>query len=57
MNKNEARAQEKDRKRKLKIEEIAEIKEKKRVLEAAIQSLGTDIDKYRFAAEKSLLTK
>ena len=57
MNKNEAHAQEKDRKRKLKIEEIAEVKEKKRVLEAAVESLGTDIDKYRFAAEKSLLTK
>ena len=57
MNKNEAHAQEKDRKRKLKIEEIAEVKEKKKVLEAAIESLGTDIDKYRFAAEKSLLTK
>ena len=47
MNKNEAHAQEKDRKRKLKIEEIAEVKEKKRVLEAAVESLGTDIDKYR----------
>ena len=39
MNKNEAHAQEKDRKRKLKIEETAEVKEKKRALEAAIQSL------------------
>ena len=43
MNKNEAHAQEKDRKRKLKIEEIAEVKEKKRTLEAAIQCLETDI--------------
>ena len=54
MNKNEAHAQEKDRKRKLKVEEIAEVKEKKRALE-------TDIEKYSFAAEKesnlTLLTK
>ena len=61
MNKNEAHAQEKDRKRKLKIEEIAEVKEKKRALEAAIQSLETDTEKYSFAAEKesnlTLLTK
>ena len=52
MNKNEVRSQEKNRKRKLKIEEIAEAKEKKRVLERAIQSLETDIKKYSFAAEK-----
>ena len=61
MNKNEVHAQEKDRKRKLKIEEIAEVKEKKRAREAAIQSLETDIEKYSFAAEKesnlTLLTK
>ena len=61
MNKNEVRAQEKNRKGKLKIEEIAEAKEKKRVLERAIQSLETDIKKYSFAAEKesnlALLTK
>ena len=61
MNKNEAHAQEKDLKRKLKIEEIVEVKEKKRALEAAIQSLETDIEKYSFAAEKesnlTLLTK
>ena len=49
MNKNEAHAQEKYRKRKLKIEEV---KEKNRALEAAIQSLETDIEKYSFAAEK-----
>ena len=49
MNKNEAHGQEKYRKRKLKIEEV---KEKKRALEAAIQSLETDIEKYSFAAEK-----
>ena len=35
----------KDRKRKLKIKEIAEVKEKKRALEAAIQGLETDIEK------------
>ena len=52
MNKNKANAQEKDQKRKLEIEEIAEVKEKKRALEAAIQSLETDIVKYSFAAEK-----
>ena len=61
MHKNKAHAQENDRKRKLKIEEIAEVKEKKRALEAAIQSLETDIEKYSFAAEKesnlTLLTK
>ena len=57
MNKNEADAQKKDRKRKLKIEEIGEVKEKKRAIEAAIQSLETDINKYSFAAEKILLTK
>ena len=34
MNKNEAHAQEKNRKRKLKTEEFAELKEKKRALEA-----------------------
>ena len=52
MNKNWAHGQEKDRKRKLKIEEIAEVKEKKRAVEAAIQSLETDIEKYSFATEK-----
>ena len=52
MNKNKANAQEKDQKRKLEIEEIAEVKETKRALEAAIQSLETDIVKYSFAAEK-----
>ena len=61
MNKNEAHAQEKDLKVKLKIKEIVEVKEKKRALEAAIQSLETDIEKYSFAAEKesnlTLLTK
>ena len=61
MNKNKVHAEEKDRKRKLKIEEIAEVKEKKRALEAAIQNLETDIEKYSFAAEKesnlTLLTK
>ena len=52
MNKNEAHVQKKHCKRKLKIEEIAEVKEKRRALEAAIQSLETDIEKYSFAAEK-----
>ena len=52
MNKNKVHAEEKDRKRKLKIEEIAEVKEKKRALEAAIQSLETDIEKYSFVGEK-----
>ena len=37
MNENEAHAKEKDCKRKLKIEEIAEVKEKKRALEAVVQ--------------------
>ena len=52
VNKNEAHSQEKDRRRKFKIEEIAEVKEKKRTLESAIQSLETDIEKYSFAVEK-----
>ena len=52
MNKNEAHAQEKDLKVKLKIKEIVEVKEKKRALEAAIQSLETDIEKYSFVGEK-----
>ena len=45
MNKSEAHAQKKDRKRKLKIKEISEVKEKKRALEAAIQGLETNIEK------------
>ena len=51
MNENVAHAKEKDCKRKLKIEEIAEVK-KKRALEAAIQRLETDVEKYSFAAGK-----
>ena len=52
MNKSEAHAQKKDRKRKLKIKEISEVKEKKRALEAAIQGLETNIEKQSFAAAK-----
>ena len=48
-------------KQKLKLEKIAEVKEKKRVLEAAIKSLETDIEEYSVAAEKEhnliMLTK
>ena len=45
-------SQEKSLKRKLKFEEIAEVKEKKRALEAAIKSLETDIEEYSIAAER-----
>lgn len=52
---------ERSRKRKLKLEEIAEVKEKKRALESCIESLEADIENYSLAAEKdndmSLLTK
>ena len=48
-------------KQKLKLEKIAEVKEKKRALEAAIKSLETDIEEYSVAAEKehnlTMLTK
>ena len=48
-------------KQKLKLEKIAEVKEKKRGLEAAIKSLVTDIEEYSVAAEKehnlTMLTK
>ena len=48
-------------KRSLKLEEVVEVKEKKRALEAAIKSLETDIEQYSIAAEKEnnliLLTK
>ena len=58
---NETVSLEKSRKRKLKLEEIAEVKEKKRALEGAIKSLETDIEAYSIAAEKendmTLLTK
>ena len=54
-------SQEKNLKRKLKLEEIAKVEEKKRALEAAIKSLATDIEEYSIAAEKennlTLLTK
>ena len=57
--KNEA--EEKSRKRKIKSEEIADVKEKKRALESCIESLNVDIEQYSIAAEKeadlSLLTK
>ena len=52
---------EKSLKWKLKLEEIAKVKEKKRALEAAIKSLETDIEEYSVAAEKehnlTMLTK
>ena len=48
-------------KRSLKLDEVVEVKEKKRALEAAIKSLETDIEQYSIAAEKEnnliLLTK
>ena len=51
---------EKDQKRKLKLEEIAEIKVKKRVLESCMESLESNIEKYSIYAEEksdlSLLT-
>ena len=54
-------SKEKSLKRKRNIEEIAEVKEKKRALEAAIKSLETDIEEYSIAAKKennlTLLTK
>ena len=60
-NRNTTVSQEKSLKRKLKLEEIAEVKEKKRALEAAITTLQTDIEEYSIAAEKennlTLLTK
>lgn len=53
--------EEKDRKRKRKLEEIAEVKEKKRALKTCICSLEEDIKTYSIAAEKkndmSMLTK
>ena len=48
---NAAVSQEKSLKRKLKLKEIAEVKEKK-TLEAAIKSLETDIEQYNIVAEK-----
>ena len=51
----------KDRKRKMKKDEIAQVKEKKRAVESCIESLNKDIENYSIAAEKeadlSLLTK
>ena len=51
----------KNRKQKLKTDEIAQVKEKKKALELCIESLIIDIEKYIIAAEKeadlSLLTK
>lgn len=59
--KNEVVEGENNRKRKLKMSEIADVKEKKRVLEACIKSMETDIESYSIAAEEkndlSLLTK
>ena len=59
--KNRTVSQDKSLKRKLKFEEIAEVKEKKRALEAAIKSLETDIEEYSIAARNennlTLLTK
>ena len=51
----------KDRKRKMKMEEIAIVTEKKRAVESCINSLNEDIESYSIAEEKeadlSLLTK
>ena len=51
----------KSRKRKMKMDEIAQVKEKKKAVESCIESLNIDIEKYSIAAEKesdlSLLTK
>ena len=49
-------SQEKSLKWKFNLEETAEVKEKKRALEAAIKSLETDIEEYSIAAEKENLT-
>ena len=49
-------SQEKSLKWELKLEEIAEVKEKKRALEAAIKSFVTDIEEYSIVAEKENLT-
>ena len=49
---NAAVSLEKSLKRKLKLEVIANVKEKKRALETAIKSLETDIEEYSIAAEK-----
>ena len=43
---------EKDRKRKLKMEEIATVKEKKQALEPCVKSLQVDIEKYSIEAEE-----
>ena len=43
---------ENERKRKLKLEEIADVKEKKRAIESCIKSLEGDIETYSLAAEK-----
>ena len=45
-------SKEKILKRKLKLEEIAEVKEKKRALEAAIKSFETDIEEYSLLLKK-----
>ena len=59
--KKQCKQTDKDLRRKLKGEEIAEVKEKKRALESCIQCLEKDIVDYSLAAEKesnlSLLTK
>lgn len=51
----------KDRKRKMKKDKIAQVKEKKRAVESCIESLNKDIENYSIAAEKeanlSLLMK
>ena len=60
-NKNALVSEEKNLKRKLKMEEIANVKEKKKVVESCIETLQIDIEKYSIAAEEkgdlSLLTK
>ena len=59
--KKQCKQTDKDLKQKLKGEEIAEVKEKKRALESCIRCLEKDIVDYSLAAEKesdlSLLTK
>lgn len=61
MKKSKVVEEERSRKRKLKLEEIAEVKEKRIALESCIKSLEVDIESYSIAAEKendmSLLTK
>ena len=51
-NKNKSAQEVKDRKRKMKMEEIATVTEKKRAVESCIDSLNKDIETYSISAEK-----